>query len=102
MKIFGISFTTKKELKQKVLDLSRECETLREFFPFTLGQTVYDVALKNELGRYTKTKPSREHSLITAVIVSEKNYFSLVKRFYNNDVFFTEEDAKSFLDEICK
>lgn len=130
MKIFGINFTTKKELKYQVsvleldldaceeeLDAYRDkletcenklaiCETelayMQQKFPLNLGQVVYDVALKNAQGRYTKTKPSREHCTITEVEVNEKNYFGLVKRLNNNDVFFNQEDAESHLDCVCK
>jgi len=109
MKIFGINFTTKKDLKKRVTELEAENEILygeldgvAEDFPFDMGQIVYDVALKNAQGRYTKTKPSREHCTITAVEVNEKNYFGLVKRLNNNDVFFSQEDAESYLDHVCK
>jgi hypothetical protein len=109
MKIFGIEFTTKKELRQQNVELMIEIEELLDelrdlegMFPFDLGQVVYDVALKNAQGRYTKTKPSREHCTITAVEVNEKNYFGLVKRLNNNDVFFSQEDAESYLDHVCK
>ena len=110
MKIFGINFTTKKDLKKRITELEAKNEllcvesakTISENFPFDLGQVVYDIALKNVQGRYTKTKPSREHSTITEVEVTEKNYFRLVKRFNNNDVFFSQEDAESYLDYICE
>lgn len=116
MKIFGINFTTKKELKATIRALevevcqlktdatmqSMKFDSLRGDFPFDLGQTVYDVALKNASGKYTKTKPSREHSTITETVVTAKNYFGLVDRLNRNDVFFTEADAKKFLDSICK
>ena len=95
-------FTTKKMLKNKNAELVHELEKMIEMFPFRLGQTVYDVALKNDKGRYTKTKPSFEHSTITEVAVDEKNYFSLVKRFRRNDVFFNVEDAEEYLKSICK
>jgi hypothetical protein len=108
MKIFGIEFTTKKELEQMVFDLSTELECyeeelarMQDMFPFDLGQKVYDVALKNNKGRYTKSKPSLEYSTITEVTVDEKNYFSLVNRFSRNDVFFTYEDAEEYLKTIC-
>ena len=85
MKIFGINITTKKDLKKKVADLEAENAVLYEeldyvaaAFPFDMGQVVYDIALKNDKGRYTRIKPSREHSTITEVEVNEKNYFSLV------------------------
>ncbi len=116
MKIFGINFTTKKELKATVsalefdLDACEEeleaCEDelayMQKTFPFELGQVVYDVALKNAQGRYTKTKPSLEHSTITEVTVDEKNYFSLVNRYKRNNVFLDYEVAEEFLKSICK
>lgn len=109
MKIFGIEFTTKKELRQQNVELMLEIEELIEQlqdlsneFPFDMGQVVYDVALKNAQGRYTKTKPFREHCTITKVEVNEKNYFNLKKRLENNDVFFEYEDAEQYLDSVCK
>ena len=109
MKIFGINFETKKELRQKNVELMDEIEELieeidfmLEDFPFFIGQTVYDVALKNAKGRYTKVNPSLEHSTITAVTVDEKNYFSLVNRYEKNDVFIEREEAESYLRQICR
>jgi hypothetical protein len=109
MKIFGINFITKKELKEQIADLMCDVEDLiedldylRADFPFDLGDVVYDVALKNDKGRYTKTKPSLTHSTITEVVVDEKNYFNLVKRLERNDVFFAYEAAEEYLKSICK
>jgi len=112
MNIFGLHITTKKkclrhanELRirdNKIEDLQCELDALGVAFPFDIGQKVYDVALKNAQGRYTKTKPSREHSTITEVVVNENNYFSLVKRFNNNVVFDCPEDAENYLDSVCK
>lgn len=109
MKIFGITFITKKELKTTVEELTKqldkrvmELDYLTETFPFVLGQVVYDVALKNKQGRYTKTNPSFEHSSITAVVVTEKNYFSLAKRLNNNDVFYEYEEAEEYIKSVCK
>jgi hypothetical protein len=108
MKIFGIEFTTKKELKEKIAHLECFCEgftkelrVMRETFPFKVGQIVYDVALKDEKGRYTKTNPSIEHSTITPVIVDEKNYFKLVARYRRNDVFVDLVSANDYLDSVC-
>jgi hypothetical protein len=83
-------------------DLQCELDELCADFPFDIGQKVYDVALKNAQGRYTKTKPSREHCTITEVEVNEKNYFGLKKRLENNDVFFEYRDAEQYLDSVCK
>lgn len=116
MKIFGINFTTKKELKKQLADqketilelradaeaFGAELKCMRTVFPFDIGQTVYDVALRNEKGRYTKTHPSLEQSTITQVIVDEKNYFVLVKRLGRKDVFFSEKDAQEYLKTVCK
>jgi hypothetical protein len=116
MNIFGLHITTKKahfdyiakhdaevqELKDEILELSDELYDMVDAFPFYLGQVVYDVALKNAQGRYTKTKPSREHCTITEVEVNEKNYFGLKKRLENNDVFYEYEEAEEYLNNVCK
>ena len=109
MKIFGINFVTKKELKEQILDLQMTVKELEgeidmrdEKYPLELGETVYDVALKNAQGKYTKVKPSLEHCTITPVTVDEKNYFKLVARMRNNDVFLSEAAAKTYLESICK
>ena len=109
MRIFGINFETKKELKKTIFELSMSLEELegeltqmQEKYPLELGETVYDVALKNAQGKYTKTKPSLEHCTITPVTVDEKNYFKLVARMRNNDVFLSEAAAKKYLETICK
>ena len=123
MKIFGINFVTKKELKaendvlnSKVINQGLEIAELRadldgandeilylkHMFPFELGQVVYDVALKNAQGKYTKKNPSLVHCTITEVMVNDKNYFGLVKRLNNNDVFFTKKEAEKFLKSVCK
>lgn len=116
MNIFGLNITTKKkqleriakhdaevqELKNEINELSDELYNMVDAFPFYLGQVVYDVALKNAQGRYTKTKPSLEHCTITEVTVSEKNYFNLVKRFNNDDVFYEREEAEEYLKSVCE
>ena len=109
MKIFGVTFTTKKELRRMLSELYDEleicvgeCMYVRDMFPLDLGQSVYDISLKNNKGRYTKNKPSLEHSTITKITVDEKNYFSLVKRFRNNEAFSTRADAEEYLKAICK
>ncbi len=116
MKIFGINFTTKKDLKKELADkketiLELRCDVeafgaelacMRKSFPFDMGQTVYDVALRNDKGRYTKTNPSYEHSTITEVVVDEKNYFVLVKRLSRKDVFFSNEEAEEYLKTVCR
>ena len=102
MKILGINLETKNELKKKNVALMGELEEMLEMFPFKLGQTVYDVALKNNKGRYTKSNASAEYSTITEVVVDDKNYFSLVKRLRRNDVFFDYDSAKEHLNSVCE
>ena len=70
-------------------------------YPFTMGQVVYDVQLRNAQGRYTKTKPSKEHSVINEVIVDAKNYFKLVERFYAEDVFMDRVLAEQHIEKVC-
>lgn len=101
MKIFGKEFVTKKQLKAKVAALEAASADMLEVFPFKLGQVVYDLQLKNESGRYTKKNASIEHSVINEVVVNEKNYFSLVSRYRKHDVFFTYNDAYSYLTSVC-
>jgi hypothetical protein len=105
MKIFGKEFVTKKQLKQRVADLEAALDnTINDVlgtFPFRLGQVVYDIQLRNESGKYTKKNASREHSRINEVEVTKKNYFSLVDRYNNNDVFFTQETAEAYLNRVC-
>ena len=111
MKIFGITFETKRELKTRlekninellneVFELEDALMRKEDMFPFYLGQIVYDVA-KNEKGRYTTVNPSREHCTITEVEVNDKNYFKLVKRYEKNDVFFSRDGAEAYLDVLC-
>lgn len=95
MKIFGFNFTTKKELKKELV-------FMKNTFPFEMGQTVYDIALKNNKGRYSKTNPSFEHCEINEVVVSDKNYFSLVKRLITHDVFKNYDDAVTYIESICE
>lgn len=109
MKIFGINFETRKELKEQIFELNLsnkelegELAQMQDRYPLDIGQVVYDIALKNAQGKFTKTKPSFEHCTITAVTVDEKNYFKLVNRFRNNDIFISEAAAKAYLESICK
>ena len=116
MKIFGLNIETKKELKEQIsqlnyevgcleddLDLANdEYNYLRHQFPFDLYQVVFDLTLKDAQGKYTKTNPYLEHSTITEVTVTEKNYFKLVKRFESSDIFFTKEAAETYLKLVCR
>ena len=82
-------------------DMSQEIIEMKSKFPFDLGQVVYDVQLRSAKGRFTKIKPSIEHSLINEVIVDKRNYFGLVERYNNRDVFITYEAAETHLKDVC-
>ena len=116
MRIFGITFETKRELKEKVARLEalldeREGEleelddaisSLMDIYPFDIGEKVYDIQLRGVNGRYTRTRASLAHSLINEVVVDEKNYFKLRKRLRAHDVFRTREAAQGYLQKVCK
>ena len=115
MKIFGREFTTKTELRATIDKLENEMQELRDryyearveierrdaIFPFEIGQTVYDIQLRDENGRYVTDCASFEHSIVNTVVVDEKNYFGLVERYKRNDVFVSYVAAKAFLKSVC-
>lgn len=101
MKIFGREFKTRRELKEDIAMLKSELSAMRDVFPFAMGQTVYDVQLRNDQGRYARKNASLEHSRINEVIVDQKNYFGLVERYYRQDVFLDYESADAYLREVC-
>lgn len=82
-------------------DLSDEIIEMKSKFPFDLGQVVYDLQLRSSKGRFTKTKASREYSLINEVVVDKKNYFGLVDRYNNKDVFTDKNCAEEYLESVC-
>lgn len=101
-------YTSRRKLNEQIVeliaknnDLAHYINDIKEMFPLILGDTVYDVQLRSAKGRFTKTKASREHSLINEVVVDKKNYFSLVDRYKSNDVFFTYVDAEKHLNDVC-
>lgn len=122
MKIFGINIETKADLRKEIEQLQRKvcdlnaaltyanniaCDyaakltSFEQEYPLTIGQTVYDIQLRNNKGRYTKTKASRQYSHINEVVVDKKNYFNLVGRYHSKDVFIDKVDAENYLDSVC-
>lgn len=89
------------ELNERIHYINETLEFYQDTFPFELGEVVYDVQLRGANGRYTKTKASKEHSVINEVEVDEKNYFKLVERYRNHDVFLARETALAHLDTVC-
>ena len=123
MKIFGLNITTAAKYDQTIAELTKQIVNLEvkidkleaksrdddevieaafRAFPLVLGQTVYDVALKNAKGRYTRVNPVLEYCTITEVVVDTKNYFGLVERLGRKDVFYTREEAEEHLKSVCK
>ena len=122
MRFLWFNVETKKELRAKISnleamilkledennsirkyneDIADAYEDMRSRFPFDIGQAVYDIQLRGENGRYTRTKASREHSLINKVTVTSRNYFKLKTRMLKHDVFKTREEARKYLDNVC-
>ena len=93
--------TTNNELLVTNNDLSNEIIEMKSKYPFEMGQTVYDLQLRSSKGRFTKTKASREHSLINEVVVDKKNYFNLVDRYASKDVFKDRVEAEKYLESVC-
>ena len=101
-------FITKKNLKRELqtqMSIVEElAETVAEYemmFPFMLDDVVFDVQLRNNKGRFTKTRASREYSTVSEVVVTKKNYFNLVDRLNSGDVFLDEESAWRRIDDVC-
>ncbi len=92
---------SRKQLKAENEALKQIINEYEVQYPFLMGQVVYDVQLRNNKGRFTTKNPSKEYSMINEVTVDKKNYFNLVDRYNNNDVFFTEEAAKEYIDTVC-
>lgn len=89
------------ELRKVVNDLTVQLEHMLNMFPFVLDQIVYEVQLKSSKGRYTKTKASKEHSLINEVVVTKDNYFKLVEKYNAQQVFIKQLHAEQYLDSVC-
>ena len=88
-------------LQYRVRELEDHLDHMEKKFPFSIGQVVYDVQLRSSKGRFTKTKASKEHSLINEVVVDHKNYFNLVDRYMSEDVFLHLECAQEYLEKVC-
>ena len=95
------TMTECEEIKHVLNDYLTRYNELKQQFPLEIGLVVYDVALRNEKGRYTKKNPSREHCLITEDIVTAKNYFNMVERWKSGDVYTSKQEAERYLNSIC-
>ena len=82
-------------------ELADKVESMLKMYPFNVNDVVYELVLKNNKGRFTKTKPSREYSVIEEVTVTKKNYFNLVDKHNEHLVFTVLTDAEAQLSSIC-
>ena len=87
-----------REYNKQIAD---KCEHIMKLYPINIGDTLYEVCLKNDKGRFTKTKPCKEYSSVEELTVDTKNYFKLVEKFNNNEIFFVKKDAQKYLDSLC-
>lgn len=91
----------KNKLTSANVKLSEALAEMQGKYPFEIGQTVYDLQLRSSKGRFTKTKASREHSLINEIVVDKKNYFNLAERLDSKDVFVDRAEAEKYLESVC-
>ena len=93
-----------KNIKEEVIkcnnELADEVVKLLNMFPFKLGQTVYDVQLRSAKGRYTKNKASKEHSFINEVVVTRDNYFELIDKYKDQEVYLVKEHAENYIEFV--
>lgn len=83
-------------------ELADKVESMLNMYPFNVDDVVYELVLKNNKGRFTKTKPSKEYSSIEEVKVTRKNYFNLVDKHNAEFVFTTLNAAEHKLNNICE
>lgn len=88
---------------EAVIDILKKqiAETKRKY-PIEIGHTVYNITQKDKDGRYTADKPCRETSTVAPALVTENNYFDLVRRLHARDVFIKEDAANRWLEVICR
>lgn len=82
-------------------ELADKVESMLKMYPFNVDDVVYELILKNNKGRFTQTKPSREYSIIEEVTVTKRNYFNLVDRYNEGFVFTALDDAEAQLKSLC-
>lgn len=89
------------KLTHTTVELTSALDKMYEEFPFTLGQEVFDLQLRNSKGKYTKNNPAKNYSVVNVVVVADHNYFDLVRRYREHDVFLTYAEAEAYLAKIC-
>lgn len=91
-----------KEYKKQVEDTFTELEKSKKLFKVGVGETVYDITLKDKNGKFTLKRPCLETSTIKAVEVTEGNFFDIIRRIEKKDVFHDKERAKKHLEKLCE
>lgn len=91
-----------KEYKKQVEDTFAELEKSKKLFKVGVGETVYDITLKDKNGKFTLKRPCLETSTIKAVEVTEGNFFDIIRRIERKDVFHDAERARKYLEKLCE
>lgn len=91
-----------KVYKKQVEDTFAELEKSKKLFKVGVGETVYDITLKDKNGKFTLKRPCLETSTIKAVEVTEGNFFDIIRRIERKDVFHDEERARKHLEKLCE
>lgn len=91
-----------KEYKKQVEDTFAELEKSKKLFKVGVGETVYDITLKDKNGKFTLKSPCLETSTIKAVEVTEGNFFDIIRRIEKKDVFLDEGRARKHLEMLCE
>lgn len=91
-----------KVYKKQVEDTFAELEKSKKLFKVGVGETVYDITLKDKNGKFTLKRPCLETSTIKAVEVTEGNFFDIIRRIEKKDVFHDEGRARKHLEKLCE
>ncbi len=91
-----------KVYKKQVEDTFAELEKSKKLFKVGVGETVYDITLKDKNGKFTLKRPCLETSTIKAVEVTEGNFFDIIRRIEKKDVFHDKERARKHLEKLCE
>ncbi len=77
--------------------MSETIADVAKYFPLRLGETIYTIQWRDAGGKFTKKNATPEQSSVVAVVVTKRNYFSLVEKFNNKEAFVNETKAVEYL-----
>ena len=89
------------ELRTINNELADALEDMLSRYPLNIGEEVYELKLKSAKGRFTKTKASLKYSTVETIVVDTRNYFNLVEKLNNNELYVEREAAEVALKSIC-